>query len=100
MPAPLPLGADVVAGLPVPDVANQQSSLGAVLDRADREAELVGEVQDSSGTDGSDRHNELLPLRDAGELMEVILQGKKQDQQKCVYYPSRRKTAVFCHFAQ
>lgn len=79
--APLPLSADAVAGLPITNVANQQSFLGAVLDWTDGEVQLVGEVQDSSGTYSSDWHNKLFPFCDAGELVEVILQGKKQPQQ-------------------
>jgi len=70
---PLPVGADVVTSLKVANVANQQSSLGAVLDWADREVELVREVQDSSGSYGSDGHHKLLPLCDAGQLVEVVL---------------------------
>lgn len=78
--APLPLSADAVAGLTITDVVNQQSFLGAVLDRTDREVHLVWEVQNSSSTYSSDRHNKLFPFCDAGELVEIILQGKKQSQ--------------------
>lgn len=78
--APLPLSADAVAGLPITDVANQQSFLGAVLDRTNREVQLVREVQNSSSTYSSDWHNKLFPFCDAGELVEIILQGKKRSQ--------------------
>jgi len=78
--AALPLSADAEAGLPITNVADQQSFLGAVLDRTDGEVQLVGEVQDSSGTYSSDRHYKLFPFGDAGELVEIILQGKKQAQ--------------------
>lgn len=78
--APSPLSVDAEAGLPIPDVANQQGFLGAVLDRTHREVQLVGEVQDSSGTYSSDWHQKLLPFSDANELVEIILQAKKQSQ--------------------
>jgi len=78
--AALPLSADAEAGLPITDVADQQSFLGAVPDRTDGEVQLVGEVQDSSGTYSSDWHQKLFPFRDAGELVEIILQGKEQAQ--------------------
>ena len=94
--APLPLSADAVASLPVTDVANQQSFLGAVLDWTDGEVQLVREVQDSSGTDSSDRHNKLFPFCDAGELVEIILQGKKQSQHSAFStIPWQKKNCCF-----
>lgn len=58
---------------PVPEVLHQQSLLAAVLDRALQEVQLVREVQDGSGTNGPNWHNELFPFSDADELVEIIL---------------------------
>lgn len=66
----------------VTNIANQQSLLAAVLDRALREIQLVWEIQDGSGTNGLNWHNELFRFSGAEELVEIILQEKNLSQQR------------------
>lgn len=68
-----PPGAEAVTSCPVTKVVNQQSLLAAVLDRTLREVQKAREVQDGSGTNGTNWHNELFPFSDAEELVEIIL---------------------------
>lgn len=65
-------------GLSVANVAHKQRFLGVVLDGAGGKIQLVWEVQDASGPNGSDGDDELFPFSNAGHFVEVILQESKR----------------------